>query len=1166
MFVAACLALFGKTFGSASDGKSQRLASDPAPAAQRVAVQAAGRGNPYMNFEDGIELPASYEGAPEMQSLLKQNGAEARALASADFDEDGVPDLICGYARADGGIVTLYRGNVDSIYQNSPEAQRRKSEGTFTDSAFLSPARVFEAPIAADFVGAGDFDADGHWDVAIGARGGKELYLLPGDGKGSFLSARKIALPGAVTSLITGEINRADGLTDVVVGVVTDDGAKALVFEGPEGALKASPEVFSLPGEPRALALGQFDGDYPMDLAVGAGSELVIVHGRDRRLSLDEIRQAEALPARVDRRLFAFEITSIAVGDFTGANRTSLAVLAPDGTVLLAKAETNGQSGKATKKKGGEASNPEVIGQWRGATQLLGARVSTGPADDLLVLNRDRHELQILKTGISGSAASSISSAAQARTSLDVEGEPVAVLPMRLSADVLSDLVVLDAGHGAPSVVKTAAATTFTVSNTNDSGPGSLRQAILDANANPGLDTINFNIPGAGVHTISPMLGLPLITDPATLDATTQPGFAGTPVIALSGVNTGTGSHFDALNISGGNTIIRGFLIKDFCCNAIVIFGHGGNAIEDNFIGLDFDGITSAPNASGVVVFGVSNNTIGGTNTAARNVISGNRSLNVALPIGVFPPFASGNFIQGNFIGLNANGSGAVTTTPTLGSGVLIEGFNNTIGGTIPGARNVVSGNGRQGIYLFGIEAVGNLVQGNFVGTDAAGANAIGNGGAALVVNSGANNLVGGTTVGARNIISGNGFGTEPTFGNGAGVWICNCSQFADGRFVEGSGRENLVQGNFIGTNATGIGALPNRGYGLEITSAPGNNTLGGAGNVISGNLISGNGIHGIYIDTAGVRASIVQSNLIGTDRTGTAPVGNAKDGIRIEQSQANIIGGASSGLRNTIAFNTSNGITILDGLFGGFPGAIGNAIRGNSIFSNTGLGIDLGSNGISSNDVCDFDSGPNNLQNFPVLTSAASNGLSINIQGMLNSTPNITYDVEFFANSACDSSGFGEGQTFIGSTTVTTDGSCNAGFSVTFPVSVSAGQFITATATDPAGNTSEFSQCVQVQGPLFDLCLQDESNRNILLVNSTTGEYQFTNCRGATLSGIGSLIKKGCLVTLQVNGPDRRILARIDTCLKSGIASIQVLSQGTTSTILDRNTSNNTCACTGSG
>ncbi|HEY3137633.1 MAG TPA: VCBS repeat-containing protein, partial [Blastocatellia bacterium] len=256
LIVIACVSLLTLTFVSANSRRSQQRGVDSSTDTRRVVVHATGRGNPYINFEDGVELPASYTGTPEMQSLLKQNATEPRALASADFDEDGVPDLVCGYSREGGGIITLYLGNVDSIFPNSPEAQQRKAEGTFTDSAFLTPARVFEVPIAADFVGAGDFDADGHWDVVLAARGGRELWMLPGDGKGSFLAARAIALPGAVLSLITGEINRADGLTDVVVGILADDGPKVVVFEGPEGALKAKPEIFSLPGEPKALALG----------------------------------------------------------------------------------------------------------------------------------------------------------------------------------------------------------------------------------------------------------------------------------------------------------------------------------------------------------------------------------------------------------------------------------------------------------------------------------------------------------------------------------------------------------------------------------------------------------------------------------------------------------------------------------------------------------------------------------------------------------------------------------------------------------------------------------------------------------------------------------------------------------------------------------------------
>src|SRR5437899_1050016 len=111
-------------------------------------------------------------GALGLPQILENARIESTALASGDFDEDGVPDSISGYVRSGGGILTLHRGNVDSIYPNAPGAQRRKANGKFTNSSFLSPARVFEVPEAADFVGAGDFDADGHWDVVTAARGG----------------------------------------------------------------------------------------------------------------------------------------------------------------------------------------------------------------------------------------------------------------------------------------------------------------------------------------------------------------------------------------------------------------------------------------------------------------------------------------------------------------------------------------------------------------------------------------------------------------------------------------------------------------------------------------------------------------------------------------------------------------------------------------------------------------------------------------------------------------------------------------------------------------------------------------------------------------------------------------------------------------------------------
>src|SRR5436309_1474519 len=242
-----------KTRGSQSNSPPAKLAR----LSETVSIHAAGRGNPTINLSDGHDLLTSYLGPDELRQALERNLAEPLSLASADFDEDGVPDLISGYAYNGRGIITLLRGNVDSIYPNAPEAKERKANGTFTDAPFLSPAQVFSAPVAADFVGAGDFDSDSHWDVVVASRTHNALYLLSGDGHGGFQPAKEIPLRGVVTAMTTGEINRADGLRDVVVGVTTERGAEALVFEGPEGALKAQAEVLQMPAAVTALALGQ---------------------------------------------------------------------------------------------------------------------------------------------------------------------------------------------------------------------------------------------------------------------------------------------------------------------------------------------------------------------------------------------------------------------------------------------------------------------------------------------------------------------------------------------------------------------------------------------------------------------------------------------------------------------------------------------------------------------------------------------------------------------------------------------------------------------------------------------------------------------------------------------------------------------------------------------
>ncbi len=231
---------------------------------------------------------------------------------------------------------------------------------------------------------------------------------------------------------------------------------------------------------------------------------------------------------------------------------------------------------------------------------------------------------------------------------------------------------------------------------------------------------------------------------------------------------------------------------------------------------------------------------------------------------------------------------------------------------------------------------------------------------------------------------------------------------------------------------------------------------FGGEGHAVTGNLISGNREHGLFLLREGGAPNIVQGNRIGTDMTGTAAIGNVGNGVHASGGP-NTIGGTDSGQGNVIAFNGGAGVALPANLSIGLG-----AVLSNAIFSNGGLGIDLGEDGVTPNDPCDVDTGAgNDLQNFPGITAVEGSASAITIRGQLNSTPSTAYLLQFFASAAADPSGFGEGANLLGSTTVTTDGTCNASFAVTLPVAVAAGQFVTATATDPLMRTSEFSNAL---------------------------------------------------------------------------------------------------------
>ena len=508
--------------------------------------------------------------------------------------------------------------------------------------------------------------------------------------------------------------------------------------------------------------------------------------------------------------------------------------------------------------------------------------------------------------------------------------------------------------------------------------------------------------------------------------------------------NAQGGVRLEGLNNTlGGTAAGARNLISGNSGNGVYIIS-GNHRIEGNYIGTNADGTATLPNSVNGVHILDSNSTVGGTAAGAGNLISGNNQNGVNLDGGV------GNKIEGNYIGTNANGTSAL---PNGASGVLVTYLNNTVGGTTAAARNLISGNGANGVHVTGVSATGNKLEGNYIGTNVSGTAALPNAQNGVLIEA-SNNTVGGTDAGARNLISGN---------------------IQSGVYLKGTAQNNFILGNYIGTTADGLSALGNGLDGVIEGLLCKNNFIGGARN-----LISGNGRYGILLQGNNTQ---VFSNFIGTNASGAAAIANLKSGIALNFCIRCSIGDGTVSGRNLISGNIEHGITIgpiisgleikgnylglqadgqtalgntLDGIYSdnnsdypikvtnnfvAFNGRNGvtitdnigvRQITNNSIHSNGALGIDLApkdfaSNpifGVTPNDPGDGDSGPNGLMNFPVLTKAvaytAGANTFVRVQGSLDTNNAGTNTIQLFLNSTCDASGHGEGKTFLGEFNVT--------------------------------------------------------------------------------------------------------------------------------------------------
>jgi parallel beta-helix repeat protein len=663
-----------------------------------------------------------------------------------------------------------------------------------------------------------------------------------------------------------------------------------------------------------------------------------------------------------------------------------------------------------------------------------------------------------------------------------------------------------------------AQAVTYTVTNTNDSGAGSLRQAMLNAQNDNDVSLIVFNIPGSGVRTITLLSGLPGIVDSFTIDGTTQPGYAGVPLIEINASNTTRGFYIDTcFGFTFYSVTIKGLIINRSSGDGIYINCAYTTTITGNYIGTDSSGTADLGNGgSGIFVATGASVIIGGAGSQ-RNLISGNNENGIHVASYYTSPMGGtledGNVqIYNNYIGTNAAGTADLGNS---GHGIFVETGSAQIGGTSGNPfffnlGNVISGNGGNGIYLHGSSP--STMQRNLIGTNAAGTAVLGNTANGIYIHREeaitSEHLIGSSTSASNgNTISGNGGGAA---NDGDGIKIENSSGVR-------------IYGNEIGTNAAGTADLGNLRNGIEAINAV--STKIGLENAATKNTISGNNLNGILLNGAGVKEATIQNNYIGTNATG-ANLGNSRDGINVSNvssatSGLHLIGGSASGAENTIAFNKNgHGINIASASTGNTiryntihsnvgsgvniaSASNGNWIRHNSIYSNQSLGINLGGAGVTPNDTNDADAGANNLQNFPVLQRATPT----RIIGTLNSAANQNFVIDFYRVDSCDASNHGQGRHFLTSFGATTAGN-NADFNIAYS-GLTVGQFVTATATDTGGNTSEFSQCLAVTADSGDFQFSsasynatENSGVAVITVNRVGGSTGTISVNYATSNG----------------------------------------------------------------
>lgn len=748
------------------------------------------------------------------QSVQAIASAQPLALAEGDFDADGVEDVVVGYASPNGGILALHRGNLDAFAPQSAFSFRAIGRGDFP-SPFMRTARLFDLPVRPDFVQVGSFNGEGYPDVVIAARGDSSLYLLANDGKGNFAAPKAINVGGPITTLSVGDFGPHGVYSKLLVGIGDHSGYYLMVYTGSQNGLGGL-SVLPLRGPASNIVFGAFGGG--SDAVFISGGKVVILHASSMR--------QEMLSLPVTAR-------SLALGSFIWDRnpQQQIAILGSDGSVhiaahsefdpraytteelrAIARARRAGQPNPLASLQTGPSNGWKIVESFRGVASsgeavLLRTRISDHGADDVMVLDPSRQEMTLIAHPDLAPGATDFMSAEI--SSRPYNGSPLAAIAMRTNVDGRPGVIAIHQGQVAPSVMMPLPDPTFTVNTTSDGVfPGAcaagtanectLREAVIEANATPGMDTIM--IP-TGTYTLTiPRAATPVYdARTGTLDVTDSVNIigAGQNSTIIQGGTVGVpGTPNGVDKVFSFNQDITAFTNATVSVSNLTIqngFNRGNTAIEDGWGGaFDFDTGTSGANTLTITNVTLKNNTLtdgegGGFAIFNTNGGSGTATFSNCM--------VENNIIAPTSTNGTANGGGGFVAIPAN-----MTMTNCTVSGNQANTANGVSPVGG------GLELLGQLGQAvtSIHASTISGNSAGGNGGG----------IFGTTTlqIDQSSIISNNSGGTSGAANNdeGGGLWFNGNNSTVTETTITGNsaGNSTVGSGGGIFVNGSSGGAL----------------------------------------------------------------------------------------------------------------------------------------------------------------------------------------------------------------------------------------------------------------------------------------------------------------------------------------------------------------------